>query len=67
MHRKKGLFYWVPLVRAASGGHIEIAKLLIDKGADIDAAITKLERTIIERPDWRDAHKAGIAMLERLR
>ena len=51
---------YTPLYEAANGGSVEIAKLLIKKGADIDDAIVKLESKGDEKA------KAGVKMLEKL-
>ena len=35
---------WTPLIKAAAGGRIELARLLLERGADIDV-VDKLERS----------------------
>ncbi len=35
---------WAPLHGASSGGHIEVVRLLLDKGADIQAQTKVSER-----------------------
>ncbi len=35
---------WTPLHRASSGGHIEVVRLLLDRGADIQAQTKVSER-----------------------
>ena len=49
---------WTPLMSAAYEGHVNIAKFLIDKGADVDVTMAGLER-------W-PLGKDGLKLLERL-
>ena len=50
-----------------TGGHIDIAKLLIEKGGDVDAAIAGLEGKIIATPEYASDYKQGISLLERIK
>jgi len=73
-HLKKGLDVnardsvgWTALMRAVSYGHTEIVKVLIAKGADIDAAIAGLEGFAINDPRFASEYKYGISLLKRIK
>ena len=66
---KVGRYGWTALMYATHKGHTDTAKLLIDKGADIDYAIFQLEaelKIVSEYPNIVSSHKAAIKRLERM-
>lgn len=58
---------WTALSFAAAGGHVDIVKLLLEKGADIDMALIGLEREAARffSPDHTQA-QLGIRLIQRV-